>query len=398
MILVPRPLASTRKPLQLVSRLAISFSALLISSTAVTPDTEARRIAIFKDAKLRLLMTLVGFERLGIDDKPDATWIIPSAITARQLHETHDVIEKHRNDPVMEYGEEDPMTADEMLRRKPAEKVRRAAYDDDLSGDDGIVSDGNDDDLLFPARGPTDTGPRTAAAALEKLRQKRRRRRDKPTSDNEDGVGELDDETRELRRKAREAKDLKKREMFKSAEFVYDSDDDPEVDRLFFEREEMRRTGHAKKVMEVLKAGMVEGKGKRKNDDDKVKFKEKSKRRKVSSERESESESESDKDEDVRMAEDSLSPRIQELSDGTKSEGEDTPLSTPLDEVPQEKILRDIPINVRGSDDDSGRRKAVVFDRPDENGGGSEKEDEAFVVMPSRRRNRAAMVLESDSD
>ena len=359
-------------------------------SLAVTPDTEELRIAMFKDAKLRLLMTLVGFERLGIDDEPDATWIIPSAVTARQLHETLDVIEKHRNDPIMEYGEEDPMTANEMLRRKPTEKVRRAAYDDDLSGDDGIVSDGND--LLFPARGPTDTGPRTAAAALEKLRQKRRRRRNKPTSDTEDGVGGLDDETRELRRKAREVKDLKKREMFKSAEFVYDSDDDPEVDRLFFEREEMRRTGHAKKVMEVLKAGLVEGKGKRKNDDDKVKSKEKSKRRKVSSE------SESEREEDVGMADDSLSPRIQELSDGTESEGEDTPLSTPLDEVPQDKILRDIPINVRASDDDSGKRKAVVFDHPDENGGGSEKEDEASVVMPSRRRHRAAMVLESDSD
>ncbi|KAI4283622.1 MAG: hypothetical protein L6R38_002042 [Xanthoria sp. 2 TBL-2021] len=361
-------------------------------SIAVTPDTEERRIAIFKDAKLRLLMTLAGFERLGIDDEPDATWIIPSAVTARQLHETYEVIEKHRNDPVMEYGEEDPMTADEMLRRKPTEKVRRAAYDDDLSGDDGIVSDGNDDDLLFPARGPTDTGPRTAAAALEKLRQKRRRRRTKPTSDIEDGAGGLDDETLEHRRKVREAKDLKKREMFKSAEFVYDSDDDPEADRLFFEREESRRKGHAKKVMEVLRAGMVEGKGKRKNGDDMAKIKEKSKKRRVSSE------SESEKEEDVQMAENSLSPRIQELSDGTESGGEDTPLSTPLEELPQEKVLRDISINVRGSDDDSGTRKGVVFDRPDENGGGSENEDEASVVMPSRRRNRAAMVLESDSD
>ncbi|KAL8996633.1 MAG: hypothetical protein Q9169_003915 [Polycauliona sp. 2 TL-2023] len=363
-------------------------------SIAVSPDTDERRIAMFKDAKLRLLMTLVGFERLGVDDEPDATWIIPSAVTARHLHETHDIIGKHRDNPVMEYGVDDPITAEEMLRRKPTEKVRRAAYDDDVSGDDGIVSDGNDDDLLFPAHGPTDTGPQTAAAALEKLRQKRRRRKTKPTSDIEDGAGGSDDETQELREKARQPKGLKKREMFKSSEFVYDSDDDPESDKLFFESEEMRRQGHAKKVMEVLRAGMVEskGKGKRKNGDDIVKVKEKSKRRRISSE------SESEEDEDVGMADDSVSPRIQELSDGTESGDEDTPLSTPLEELPAETISKDVITTVQESDEDGETGKGMLFDRPDENGGASDVEDMASAVMPLRRRNRVAMVLESDSD
>ncbi|KAL8674137.1 MAG: hypothetical protein Q9168_001474 [Polycauliona sp. 1 TL-2023] len=359
-------------------------------SIVVSPDTEERRIAMFKDAKLRLLMTLVGFERLGFDDEPDATWIVPSAVTARHLHETHEIVGKYRNDPVMEYGVDDPISAEEMLRRKPTEKVRRAAYDDDASGDDGIVSDGNDDDLLFPARGPTDTGPRTAAAALEKLKQKRRRRKIKSTSDNEDGAVGSDDEIREHRRRVREVKASK---MFKSSEFIYDSDDDPESDRLFFESEEMRRQGHAKKVMEVLRAGMVEGKGKRKNGDDPVKLKERSKKRRVSNE------SDNERDEDVQMLDDSASPRVQELSDESASGDEDTPLSTPLEEVPSENISKDIPTTVNGHDEGPGIGKGMVLDSPeDDAGGGSEVEDIASVVMPSRRRNRAAMVLESDSD
>ncbi|KAL8790774.1 MAG: hypothetical protein Q9213_000398 [Squamulea squamosa] len=358
-------------------------------SIAVTPDTEERRIAVFKDAKLRLLMNLAGFERLGIDDEPDATWIIPSAVTARQLHEAHDTVQKHRNDPVMQYGE-DAMTAEEMLRRKPTEKVRRAAYDDDLSGDDGIVSDGNDDDLIFPAGGPTDTGPRSAAAALEQLKQKRRRRRTKLTSDVEDEADGLDDVTREHRRKAREATDLEKRKKIKSTEFVYDSEDDPEADRIFFEREEMRRKGHAKKVMEVLKAGLVDGKCKRKSVDEVVHPKKKSKKRKVASE------SKSENDEDEQIAEGSPSPRVQGLSDETDSEGDDTPLSTPLEDFPQEKALKDVPINVQASGRGGDRRKGSLSDPSGK--GRSEDGVDTPVVLPSRRRNRAAMVLESDSE
>ncbi|KAL8729935.1 MAG: hypothetical protein Q9166_004380 [cf. Caloplaca sp. 2 TL-2023] len=371
-------------------------------SIAVSPDGEERRIAMFKDAKLRLLMTLAGFERLGIDDEPDASWIIPSALTARQLHGTYEVVGRHRNDPVMHYGEDDPMTAEEMLRRKTTEKARRADYDDDESGDDGIVPDGDDDNLLFPAGGPTNTGPRTAAAALEKLRQKRRRVRTKPTSDNEDRVGGLDDETRESRRKAREANDLEKRKKIKSTEFVYDSEDDPEADRLFFEREEARRKGHAKKVMEVLRAGMVDGKGKGKG---KGKRKRKSAKEgegedsgKKKRRRRVESESDRDEDEDVQMGEGSSSPTLLEILDRSESEEEDTPLSTPLEEVSQEEVLKNIPVNVHASEGGGiGKGKDPMTAWSGENSA-DEDEEESSVAVPSRRRNRAALMLESDSE
>ncbi|KAL6718428.1 Topoisomerase 1-associated factor 1 [Lecanora helva] len=223
-------------------------------SITVIPDTEATRSEIFKNARLRLLMTLAGFERLGIDDEPGATWIIPSALTSEDLSRTQAVVEQNRQNPIFEYGEDEPHTAEEMLRRKPADKARRAEYDDDSEGD-GIVSDGNmEEEFLFPPGGPTNkTDPRYGA--LEALKRKRRKRGASPSEIE----GGLDEQTREVRRKARERADLEKQRKIKSAEFVKDTDDesDEERDRDFFAREEERRKGQGEKVREALRAGRV---------------------------------------------------------------------------------------------------------------------------------------------
>lgn len=231
---------------------------------AVTPDNEERRIAIFRDNKLRLLMTLAGFERLGIDDEPDTTWIIPSTLSAKELHETHEIIEKHRNNPIMEYGDEDPLTAEEMLRRAPTVKPPRADYDDD-SQDDGIVSD-EEDDFLFRAGGPTEINKKPAA--LQELKKKRRKRRQIASGDEGEGIS---DEMREARRNAKMLADREKRRKMKSQLLVRDSDDESneELDREFFAREEALRMGQGEKVLEALRAGrvgiMVEGAKKRKS-------------------------------------------------------------------------------------------------------------------------------------
>ena len=221
-------------------------------SIPVIPDTETTRLAIFKDAKLRLLMTLSGFERLGIDDEPGATWIIPSAIEPSSLRHIREIIEQHRKNPIFEYGEDEPRTAEEMLRRKATEKAQRAEYDDDSEGD-GIASDNDmNDEFLFPPGGPTNK-PNPQCTALEALKKKRRKRHTS-TSDIE-----LDDETREARRRARERADLEKQRKIKSTEFVKDSDDDSddERDREFFAREEARRKGQGERVREALRAGRV---------------------------------------------------------------------------------------------------------------------------------------------
>ena len=223
-------------------------------SITVVPNNETTRLAVFKNAKLRLLMTLSRFERLGIEDEPGATWVIPSSVTANDLRHTQEVVRQHRQNPIFEYGEDDPVPADEMLRRKPTDKIRRADYDDDSDGD-GIVSDNDlEHEFLFPPGGPTNK-PNPHLTALEALKKKRRKRR---TSGSENEGG-LDEETREARHRAREKADLEKQRKIKSAEFVKDSDDesDEDRDREFFAREEARRKGQGEKVREALRAGRV---------------------------------------------------------------------------------------------------------------------------------------------
>ena len=218
-------------------------------SVVVTPDTEATRIAMFKDSKLRLLMALAGFERLSVEDEPNATWTIPSSLTSAELKHTRETIEQHRNKPVFEYGEDDPMTAEELLRRKPTEKTKRAEYDDDSEGD-GIVGDNNvEEEFLFPPNQRT-----SHKSALDEL--KKRRKRHTVFSGDE---SELDEATREARRKARELADLEKRRKIKSHDFVRDSDEetDEERNREFFAREEARRKGQGQRIMEALQAGRI---------------------------------------------------------------------------------------------------------------------------------------------
>ena len=223
-------------------------------SIVLIPGTPERATAMFKNAKLRLLLTLAGFERLGIDDEPGATWIIPSELTARDLHETHECIDRHRRDPVMQYGDEDPVSAEDLLRRRPNTRTRKAEFDDD-SEDNGIVPDGEEEEFLFPAGGPVDE-KRRKKDALAELRKKRRKRRHVPVSDDDDDQDEgLDDATRERRRKARLEADLEKRRKIKSTEFVGDSEDDSDADREFFRKEEERRRGQAVRVREALRAG-----------------------------------------------------------------------------------------------------------------------------------------------
>ncbi|KAI9858514.1 MAG: Topoisomerase 1-associated factor 1, partial [Pleopsidium flavum] len=209
-------------------------------SIIVKPDGEARRIAIFKDNKLRLLMTLVGFERLGIDDEPSTSWIIPSSLSSKELAESAEVVERHKVSPELEYGDEDnPVAPQDLLRRKALVRPR-AAYDDD-SGDDDAASNG-EEDFLFPAGGPTVR----KSDALEDL--KRRRRKVKEN----DAETSLDEETREARRRAREDANLEKRRKIKSDLFVHDSDedDDEERDLDFFAQEEERRKGQSMRVLE----------------------------------------------------------------------------------------------------------------------------------------------------
>lgn len=353
-------------------------------------------------------MTLSGFERLGIDDEPGATWIIPSALSARELHETYNLIDKHRRDPVMQYGDDgDPLNAEEMLRRKantaPKKKVD---YDDDSEGD-GIIDDG-EEDFLFGGGGPVDEKTKKNNA-LKDLKKKRRRRRHTPTSDNDDGG--LSDGTKERRRKSKYEAELERRSKYKSTEFVVDSDADSDADSKFFEKEEAMRKGQKSRVMEALKAGRVEKKSegvlavannqaKRKGEVLDAERGKRGKRKKASPPVDL-----SDEDDDDIMALDdpdagSSSPLAKNtLGISSGDEDTDTPLSSPHPASSQLKA------QTASSQDGIGRKvqdialstgvageEETAMAGADGVMGGSDSEEDQVVKRPSGRRKQTLFV------
>lgn len=370
-------------------------------SIIVTPDTETLRTAIFKEARLRLLMTLSGMERLGIEDEPNATWIIPSSLTSAELSQTHTTIEQHRKSPVFEYGDDDPLSAEEMLRRKPAEKAKRAEYDDDSEGDGIVTDDDAEDGILFPFSGPVDR-PNAHHKALDALKAKRRKRR-------HSNPIELDDESLEARRRARAKADLEKSRKVKSAEFIRDSDEetDEERDRAFFAKEEARRKGQGEKIREAFAAGRVkktiEGeavnlaarstKASRKRKSANGEGEDGRKRRKTSS-----GSSGSEDDDDIATDDGSSSParRAQSIS-SAESEDEDTPLSSPpLVGLSLPSSGDGNPAQPKSSTSQEGAAKvsAMALNATD----GEEDEEDDIWVSAARRKGRVAVLEDSDDE
>ena len=346
---------------------------------------------MFKDNKLRLLMSLVGFDRLGLDDEPGATWVVPSTLASSVLQETHAIVEKHSNNPIMQYGEDDPVSAEDLLRRKSATRPNRAEFDDDSEGD-GIVSDG-EEEFLFPAGGPTNR----KSDALAELKRKRRKRV-RTGSDDERG---LDDAAIERKRKARLLADLEKRRKIKSEEFVHDSDDEEneERDREFFAREEQRGKIHALKVLEALTIGgsghLSEGKSK------------KSRKRKSQATdgaggkraKHADTHWHSDDDEAPSDTGDSSTPTRFMHIDTSEEEASDTPLSSPHATSSQgtsfdKHLQRLIPIDRV----DEHKITLAASDDEIEDGDRDQKMDEIPVGMAGKRRAKGVLLDDSDSD
>ena len=192
------------------------------------PDDDTRRTAMFKNSHLRLLMRLVGFERLApsVEESPESVWIVPSHLSADQLKESIEFINMAEFDPPVFDNDE---SAEEQLRRKSAVR-KKAAFDDDGMDED------DDDGILFPAGGPT--ARKIADEAAGRKTKRRRRRR----NDGEEGEGPTEEELDERAQRRRE-KELEKARRVKSEMYVHASDDetDDERDAEFFAREEAIR-------------------------------------------------------------------------------------------------------------------------------------------------------------
>ncbi|EEQ85423.2 Topoisomerase 1-associated factor 1 [Blastomyces dermatitidis] len=220
-------------------------------SIAVIPLDDACRTAMFKNGRFRLLMTLAGFERLGVEDTLDSSWIIPSSLSAKTLEETQKSVEKHSENPPTEFDGLEPR---DLLRRKrdvdttmPSHGRPQGEVDfgNDSEGEDDI------DGILFPPNLRIRTG------TLDELKKKRLRRGKK---NKEDGDGP-DEAALEARRLARQANALERQRKIKSSLYINASDEesDEEADREFFAREEERRKNQARRIKQALLSGTAGG-------------------------------------------------------------------------------------------------------------------------------------------
>jgi len=286
----------------------------LLTFAVVKPDSEERRIAMFKDNKLRLLMTLVGFMRIGADGDPEATWVVPSSLSSADLKASIELIRKFEFDPPTY---EDGKKAEDFLRSKAAAaraSRRRADFDDDS---DGIDHDSEEDRGEYALDAPTfrkSDGPR-------KL-QRRRKRAGTPV--------QLDDEEKDRRAEARRRKELEKQAKVKSTIYVHSSDEesDEERDKEFYAREQALREATKRKFLESFALGSTElASSKKRKADDEGKGKGKKKRTSVVLDEE-------DEDDDIlslgTASSRASTPEAAAAESEDENEQTDTPLSSQL--------------------------------------------------------------------
>ena len=399
--------------------------------TVLKPPNDRTKTALFKNGLLRLLLTLVSCTRLGSDDDPDSTWVIPSPITADQLKHSHNLIKQYESTPpIFPDGTE----ASSLIKRKSALPSNRkiAFFDDDDSG----LASSSDGELLFEPGGPT-AMKSNALKELKKSRRKRRRR-----EGSEEGGG-LDDELLEARREARRKREREKNAKIKSELFVRDSDDETDVerDRIFFAREEELRRGAEREMLRVLKGGggydvgAKNGKKEKKTvvevgseseseEDNELPVTKKSKKR-SSSVLGVDSDDDDDDDEMHETRGSSSTPKDDILQDSEREAGEGTPLSSPHLKSSQAKRRK---LSARnkglGSDTDDDGGVGVDVTRAEEegreegrdegedmemgeldtatNGVEDADEDEDVVMLvnarPARKRVRAGFVVDSSDE
>jgi replication fork protection complex subunit Tof1/Swi1 len=336
---------------------------------------------MFRDNKLRLLMTLVGFSRVGEAHDPDATWIVPSTFTSVDLQVAIDLLRKYEFDPPTY---EDGKGPEDLIRSRASaarRSIRRVDFDDDEDEVDNALEEDHGEYRAGKATGRKPDG--------ERKKLKRRQRVGTPV--------ELDDEEKDRRAEARRQKELEKFAKQKSTEFVHDSDDEDDEgkDVEFFAREEALRKEIMKAFGKSLTLGNTEmaTSKKRKAEDSTSR----TKRRKTPPKKKAQpfADSDDDSDEDLQdvVSPSSRAPSMEAkdlLQDDSEVENEatDTPLSSQHANGVHESDEEDAMVPAASSTTKS--QDAIMADDEDE------EEDTPIVRRPIRKRG--AFIVDSDSE
>ncbi|KAL4902846.1 topoisomerase 1-associated factor 1 [Aspergillus multicolor] len=359
---------------------------------SVKSQDESFKKALFLNAKLRLLMTLLKFERLGIENVEGASWAIPSQLKSDELRELKAVIDK-----ALVIGITDERDPNDLLRKKYGHEPRGGMADQTHDVNFGSDSEGEDivpDGPLFPAN------PRAKANALNDLKKKRKKKKDKGEQEP------LDEETLEERRQARLEDTRSRLAKIKSDLYVHASDEesDDEADQEFFRLEEERRKEQSERIKQALMLGRTEVSGekstkkraKRANEfitagEEQVAGKRRRRSREASSELE---------DDDILMSDTDMRSRASSVESSNDAGGMDKASAAAAeDELYFGDDLAFGRIREREDDDANDDNDGVGVSSPktDEDAN-EEDEEDTPLTAPNRRRMRAGFVVESDSE
>lgn len=376
------------------------------SYITVSASTDELRIATFKNARLKLLMRLVGIieEVNDKSDTPEATYIIPSSITASHLQESIDAITRYSATLwIPDNPDDEP---EDLLRRVRKERTayaepeedgtaRRDHFIDDSEGEDALP----DNEFLFP------DNPRRKQSALDKIREKHAAKKKRKRGSDHESDSE-DDAAREVRRRKRQEAALARRRKFKSEAFIRDSDDesDKEADKAFFAREEELRKAQAAKVRQAMVSGAA---------DQDVDEQTLEKRRKIMARLREDGGVNIDEDVAMTDVEQSSAPAsLATRQESVVSEDDDTPPSSPplvKEKNGQRKALQDLRQGKASTAPKRAGRLAARLDKAqiseDEAGSSDselEVEDEELSGVTQKhaasRRSRGGFVIDDDDD
>ncbi|KAF2665956.1 topoisomerase 1-associated factor 1 [Microthyrium microscopicum] len=346
------------------------------TSNAQTPTITVKssnkevETAMFKNNKFRLLMTLVGFLRMDLEDTPGATWYIPSALTSADLTNALKKIQDAESTLSTLADYPDAKAPEYYLRRKSAASTRIRSTEEGFLSSEDDASD--NDGVLFPAGGPT---ARKSDVEPKKRTLKRKRARE---------VVELDDAELAARAAKRRLNEKEKSRKIKSALWVHESDDesDQERDKEFFAKEEERRQMARKNIANAVAGeGVTKKRGKKRKSDD-----EESDGEDVESGSERGKRRKGDAEDDPMDVDSGLSSDSDDESDAPMrrtsedgSDGEDTPVSSQPLGPSQESAGLD-----KATED-------VVMD------GAEDSDDGSVKQAPTARKTRAGFIID-DSD
>lgn len=323
---------------------------------------------MYKNGKFRLLLTLIGLERISDDDVPGASWMIPSVLSAEDLKLSLSRVQKgEHGDTLVDYPDSKP--AEFYIRRKsqapsrPAQESSTVLLDSD--GDEST-----DEALLFPAGGPTARKPDVAPAKKRRLK-----RHETP---------EVDDETKGKKADDRRRRQLERLRKIKSDLTVHSSDeeDDEERDREFFAAEDERRKAAGRSILRAIEAAKKQDSRKRKSpNQDNRSPPLKRKRVAEHAETDDDLEHDSDRSSDVDSDEDTaLSPSDSENETSMASQ---ITSNAEAEAIPG-KEAQGPDVDIVMSDGEKDKPETVENDEP--------------VVVPRRRRRAGFIIDDSDSD